>query len=352
MDINELEDIIDQDTTIPVQQEYANQDLTAIPNISNSGEALSSPETLAMVFEGLTKGEVHVVSIGGPDVDGVTEIVLENNNGGRSTFRVNWRWKGLIVRGAEAYAIMQGAAVSPNSPSLEMDVSTSRFSGAIWYSKIQEQEIVLAGIGGIGSYVAFLLGRMKPRKLIMYDPDAVERVNMSGQLYGEGDLRELKVSAMRGMLINYCGYAADTLAKPYEENSSVRPIMICGFDNMQARRLFYNRWKGEIATHINKDEYLFIDGRLAAEEYQVFAIQGNDDRAMKEYEDKWLFSDEEAEETICSYKQTTFMANMIASTMVNIFVNFIANLCNPPFPREVPFFTSYDASTMFTKVEL
>lgn len=50
MDINELEDIIDQDTTIPVQQEYANQDLTAIPNISNSGEALSSPETLAMVL--------------------------------------------------------------------------------------------------------------------------------------------------------------------------------------------------------------------------------------------------------------------------------------------------------------
>lgn len=91
---------------------------------------------------------------------------------------------------------------------------------------------------------------------------------------------------------------------------------------------------------------------MAAEEYQVFAIQGTDERAMKEYEDKWLFSDEEAEETICSYKQTTFMANMIASTMVNIFVNFVANLCEPIFPREVPFFTSYDASTMFTKVEL
>lgn len=87
---------------------------------------------------------------------------------------------------------------------------------------------------------------------------------------------------------------------------------------------------------------------MAAEEYQVFAIQGNDERAMKEYEDKWLFSDAEAEETICSYKQTTFMANMIASTMVNVFVNFIANQVGGW--RDVPFFISYDASIMFTKI--
>ena len=81
----------------------------------------------------------------------------------------------------------------------------------------------------------------------------------------------------------------------------------------------------------------------------MLSIQGNDERAIKEYEEKWLFSDAEAEETICSYKQTTFMANMIASVMVNVFVNFVANMCNPIIDRDVPFFISYNAETMFTK---
>ena len=101
-----------------------------------------------------------------------------------------------------------------------------------------------------------------------------------------------------------------------------------------------------------KCKCLFIDGRLAAEEFQVFAIQGNDTRAIEEYSSKWLFSDYEAEETICSYKQTTFMANMIASIMVNVFVNFVANECNPLMPRDVPFLTQYSADTMFFKVDM
>lgn len=91
---------------------------------------------------------------------------------------------------------------------------------------------------------------------------------------------------------------------------------------------------------------------MAAEEFQVIAIQGNDERAMKLYEEEWLFSDAEAEETLCSYKQTTFMANMIASVMVNLFVNFVANECDPVFPRDVPFLTTYDATTMYYKVEM
>ena len=72
---------------------------------------------------------------------------------------------------------------------------------------------------------------------------------------------------------------------------------------------------------------------------------------MKEYEEKWLFSDEEAEETVCSYKQTSHCACMIASMMVNLFTNFIANLCEPLVERDVPFLTYYDAPTMYLKTE-
>ena len=79
-------------------------------------------------------------------------------------------------------------------------------------------------------------------------------------------------------------------------------------------------------------------------------ITGDADYNIKKYEKDYLFRDSEAEETICSYKQTTFMANMIASVMVNLFVNFCANECDPLVPRDLPFFTEYSAETMFFKV--
>lgn len=244
-----------------------------------------------------------------------------------------------------------------NSQTITVDETTSRFSGAIWYEEIQKQVVTLAGVGGVGSYLGFLLGRLKPQRLIIYDPDRVETVNMSGQLYGQTDVGKYKSVALSIMIRNYANYNnIVALNDRFDANSEATDIMICGFDNMEARKVFYERWKQRVLSYPtgsnDRKKCLFIDGRLAAEEFQVLSIQGNDDRAMKEYEGKWLFSDVEAEETICSYKQTTFMANMIASVMVNIFVNFVANQCNPIIDRDVPFFISYDASTMFTKVEI
>lgn len=58
-----------------------------------------------------------------------------------------------------------------------------------------------------------------------------------------------------------------------------------------------------------------------------------------------------AEATVCSYKQTTFCASMIASYMVNMFVNFVANECNPLVPRTLPFYTYYNAETLYLKIE-
>ena len=81
-------------------------------------------------------------------------------------------------------------------------------------------------------------------------------------------------------------------------------------------------------------------------------MRGSDTYLIQEYENKWLFDDNEAEATLCSYKQTSFCANMIASVIVNLFVNFIANQCDPLIERELPFYTNYDAERMYLKTEI
>lgn len=246
--------------------------------------------------------------------------------------------------------------IPENSGTILMDEYTSRFNGAIWYNKVQQLSVILAGAGGIGSYVGFLLSRLKINNLKVYDPDIVEAVNMSGQFYPTSSIGEHKVTALAKLVKSFASfYNIQAYNEFYTPNSPSGAIMICGFDNMLARRTFFNNWLDFVNSGlVPPEQCLFIDGRLAAEEFQVLSIQGNDERAIREYQSKWLFSDEEAEATVCSYKQTTFMANMIASVMVNVFVNFAANNSDPApvIPRDIPFFISYSADTMFTKVEL
>ena len=245
--------------------------------------------------------------------------------------------------------------IPTNSATLFIDEATSRFSSAIWYENIQKKTVILAGVGGIGSYVGFLLARMKPASMFIYDNDIVEAVNMSGQLYGQSDLGRPKVSALAEMIRNYAGYSSVfAINERFTIESEASDIMICGFDNMAARRLFFNKWVN--CVHFKPKEErkncLFIDGRLAAEEFQILCIKGDDEYNINRYSNEYLFSDAEADETICSYKQTTFCANMIASYMVNLFVNFCANQCGPLIDRDLPFLTTYNAETMYLKTEV
>lgn len=245
--------------------------------------------------------------------------------------------------------------IPTNSATLLVDEATSRFSSAIWYENIQKKTVILAGVGGIGSYVGFLLARMKPASMFIYDDDIVETVNMSGQLYGQSDLGRLKVSALAEMIRNYAGYSSVfAISERFTDESEASDIMICGFDNMAARRLFFNKWVNHVQSKPEEERKncLFIDGRLAAEEFQVLCIKGDDEYNINRYNNEFLFSDAEADETICSYKQTTFCANMIASYMVNLFVNFCANQCEPLIDRDLPFLTTYNAETMYLKTEV
>ena len=243
--------------------------------------------------------------------------------------------------------------IPTNSATLLVDEATSRFSSAIWYEKIQEKTVIVAGCGGIGSWTTLLLARMKPASMFIYDNDTIEAVNMSGQLYSQSDLGRPKVSALAEMIRNYAGYGSVfAISERFTEESEASDIMICGFDNMAARKLFFNKWLSHVQSKPEEERKncLFIDGRLAAEEFQVLCIKGDDEYNINRYNNEFLFSDAEADETICSYKQTTFCANMIASYMVNLFVNFCANEVGAY--RDLPFLTTYNAETMYLKTEV
>lgn len=244
--------------------------------------------------------------------------------------------------------------IPENSPTLLLDETTSRFSGTAWYEEIQKQKIILAGLGGIGSYCAYNLARLHPAQLVLYDDDVVDLSNLSGQFYTMNDVGMAKVDAVANALQQYTSSVnIHALQERFTENIPAGDIMICGFDNMGARKTFFHAWKNHLdgKSEKEKSKCLFLDGRLSINVLQIFCMTGNDEYSIKEYESKYLFNDSEAdpEYNVCSLKQTTYMASMIGALMTNLFVNFTANLLEPLIPYKLPFFTEYDANYMIFK---
>jgi len=255
---------------------------------------------------------------------------------------------------SEPPAQIEEPLIPLNSPTLLLDESTTRFSGAEWYNEIQKKSIIFGGIGGIGSNATFQLSRMHPASLVMYDDDTVETVNMAGQLYSRNDVGKAKVAAIYDMISAYTNmqniYA---IRGRFTERDEAGDIMMCGFDNMEARKTFFEKWLEHVEAKPTEEQKncLYLDGRLSIDCLQVLCITGDDRFNINRYRSEFLFSDEEAEHTACSMKQTTYLACMIGSIMVNLFTNWVANSLDPIIPYDLPFFTEYDAQNMIFKTE-
>ena len=242
--------------------------------------------------------------------------------------------------------------ITPNPTSIYSDETTTRFSGAAWFKAVQQSSVIVAGQGGIGSWITMLLSRMKPQQVFIYDDDEVERLNLAGQLYSKQMIGSKKVDAMATLAKDFSEYfRVMAIPTKFTYDANAGDIMICGFDNMEARKTFFNVWLRHVTQSKHPENCLFIDGRLALEEFQVFCIQGNDTANMTKYSNEYLFSDYEAEEAVCSMKQTAYCASMIGSIIVNLYTNFIANTLKPLIDRSLPFKTYYSAEMMYLKTE-
>lgn len=255
--------------------------------------------------------------------------------------------------------VPESTVLPPNGlTSIYPDLHT-RFRGAEWFEKVSLLEITLIGCGGIGTWAALSLCRLGIREIILYDGDRVEPVNMAGQLFSSNNIGNYKVNAVSDVLHTYCGYRTriNAVARNFFSSDYTHKMTIGALDNMNARKLIYERWLSISAYY---PDALFIDGRLSANALQVFAIPGglslpDDDprkiealKRMKEYEEKWLFDQSEGEETVCSFKQTTYMAQIIGGLIANLVVNFVASSLPDSF-YSVPFFTTYESDLTFFK---
>lgn len=206
----------------------------------------------------------------------------------------------------------------------------SSFYGADWFQNAIKQDVFVAGAGGISSWTAMLIARLGVEKLTIIDDDNIEARNLSGQLFKLNQVSMRKVFAVANNIAEFThNVGVHSIVGRIDASfnfTTLPKIVISGFDNMTARKTLYKKWK-EALERIpaeQRQEYLFIDGRLAFDFLQVYSFTGDQEYFQTRYEKEFLFDDSEAEETVCSVKQTSYMANLIAGFISSIVIAFCA----------------------------
>lgn len=212
-----------------------------------------------------------------------------------------------------------------------------RFKGLPWFDKISQSTIFIGGAGGISSWLALFLARTGAR-IVVIDNDTVEIENLAGQCYGKEDIEKPKVKAISDVITRLCGENnVVSLESLVDENEGqwrqIVPkcdVVCVGFDNLKARRLIYEHWKAH-----GRDNSLFVDGRLSAENGQIFVLdKTNKEEDFLAYEQTY-FPDSERIELPCTMKATTHCGALIASLMTSQITNWFNNQTPDTMPRDV-----------------
>lgn len=236
-----------------------------------------------------------------------------------------------------------------NSESLLESASYNRFKGAPWFDLVRLKTCYIGGVGGIGSWLCPLLTRIGVYNVTLIDPDIVEPHNLGGQLFFRSHIGGLKSRASQQVCFRLGCSNVSSFSYRIQDVKILKPgVYFSCFDNMEARNYLFKRFK----EGTTPNDFIFIDGRLTADEFQVFCVPLWDEYAIKRYEEESFFSDEEATPSVCTFKQTSYMAAMIGSVMVNVFIKAIQAQEELDLRTCLPFKISYNSNTMKFKKEV
>lgn len=195
-----------------------------------------------------------------------------------------------------------------------VDVRKSRFRDAPFFNKASTLPVSIGGLGGIGTWLTLYLSRIVPI-IYGFDFDDVEEVNLAGQLFSLQDVGLSKANATRKLVTAYGTATFYPVAQMIDKDTEIfEAYIFSAFDNMKARKDLFAIWEK------NENRELFIDGRLLADQYEVYFVQ----KGQEERYRKTLFEDSEVEEVACTFKQTSHFAAICAARMVHGFTNYLS----------------------------
>jgi len=223
-----------------------------------------------------------------------------------------------------------------------------RFKDAEWFNHFFE--ITIGGAGGIGSHLSMLLSRLG-HKLTVYDFDTVSVENLGGQAYREHQIGNLKVDCLNQLCQEFCGNNEFTfrhIDSAFNEESEFELICFSCFDNMEARKIMFEKWAEEAVLEENiNTPCVFIDGRLLYGNLQIYVVTKDN---IQQYRD-CLFDSSEVPTEQCTLKVTTHYAYIIAGWMTSSFTNYLSNFLLKSNDLPIPFLTRMELQSNYHELQ-
>lgn len=193
----------------------------------------------------------------------------------------------------------------------------------------QDVNVVIVGLGNIGSHTAVALARMGISKFTLVDFDIVEGHNIASQAYyfGHAQAETLKVDALETLILNVNPNATIIKKAQSFQTANVyineNTILVCAVDSMSTRY--------EICDMIENTGVMVFDGRMGGGQVEVHAQYAKDWRATLTHD---------ADTDPCSARYISYTSYIIAGLLTNTVKRY---LCKERYTKRLVIHTNnYD----------
>ncbi len=181
-----------------------------------------------------------------------------------------------------------------------------------------QEEIHIIGVGALGSWIALVLAKMGVQQIHAWDFDQVEPHNLPNQIYGRGDAGLNKVDALARRLSYDCSTEVIPHLERVDGSQKLSGIVYLCTDKMSSRTEIWHK-----AIKLNLSVRLMVEGRLGAEIGQIHTVCPTNRRDIQGFENT-LFTDEEGEESPCTYRAIATTVGTIACLAAHKLVKYVA----------------------------
>lgn len=175
----------------------------------------------------------------------------------------------------------------------------NQFDGYFW----------VIGVGALGSYIAWLLGKLRFRNIVVWDHDTVVLHNIPNQMYLLSHVGMPKVKALCDLSAKGAGISPIPIARRFT-GSALNGYVFVAVDSMKDRMAI---WRSSVRNH--RDVRLMIECRMEAAGGHIFTVRPTDDADISAYE-RTLYPDEESSPNECTRQSIAPTVSTIAGLAV------------------------------------
>lgn len=182
----------------------------------------------------------------------------------------------------------------------------------IWDPGKQKSNIIIVGVGSVGSFVGLTLAKMGFENISVCDFDTVDEENIPNQFYREEDIGRDKTDALYSMIkdftgVDICTYNNKWDISEFEDIISAGTIVVVAVDDMDVRK--------EIYEDLKEYPIRLVDCRMGGEGWEIYNVDLSRDEEKGAYEKRL---DIEVSEEACGQKAIIYNILNLSSEVCNI----------------------------------